>query len=35
MALTCPVDLDTQRLRNELLNIYTRVATDPSGDFHC
>lgn len=34
MALTCPMDLDIQRLRNEVMNIYTRVATDPSGDFH-
>ncbi len=34
MALTCPLDLDTQSLRSEVMNIYARVATDPSGDFH-
>lgn len=34
MALTCPVDLDTRRLRDEIQAIYARVADDPSGDFH-
>jgi SAM-dependent methyltransferase len=34
MALTCPVDLDTLKLRAEIQSIYTRVATDPSGTFH-
>lgn len=34
MVLTCPVELDTQRLRSEVMNIYARVATDPNGDFH-
>jgi|SRR5579864_1720750 len=34
MALTCPVDLDTLRLRQEIQSIYARVATDPSGAFH-
>src|SRR5262245_45649897 len=34
MASTCPVDLDTLRLRAEIESIYRRVATDPSGDFH-
>lgn len=34
MAITCPVDLDTQVLRSEISRIYTRVATAPAGDFH-
>ena len=34
MALVCPVDLDTARLRQEIQTIYARVASDPSGDFH-
>ena len=34
MALTCPVDLDTQVLRSEVSKIYARVAADPDGDFH-
>ena len=34
MALRCPVDLDTRRLRDEIQSIYARVADDPSGDFH-
>jgi len=34
MAITCPVDLDTQVLRSEVSKIYSRVATDPDGDFH-
>jgi SAM-dependent methyltransferase len=34
MALTCPVDLDTLRLRAEIESIYRRVATNPSDDFH-
>jgi SAM-dependent methyltransferase len=34
MAITCPVDLDTARLRHEIQAIYTRVATDPSSAFH-
>ena len=34
MALTCPVDLDVARLRSEVQAIYSRVAEDPSGDFH-
>ena len=33
MAVTCPVDLDTIRLRQEIQSIYARVATDPSGAF--
>lgn len=34
MALTCPVDFDTQRLQKEVMNIYGRVATEPGGEFH-
>ena len=34
MAIACPIDLDTQRLRDEIRSIYSRVATDPAGDFH-
>lgn len=34
MAISCPVDLDTRKLREEIRSIYARVATDPSGEFH-
>ena len=34
MATTCPVDLDTVRLREEIRTIYSRVATEPSSEFH-
>src|SRR5712671_6110320 len=34
MAIACPVDLDTQVLRAEVSKVYSRVATDPDGDFH-
>ena len=34
MAITCPVDLDTGKLRHEIQAIYARVATDPSSAFH-
>lgn len=34
MAILCPVDLDTQKLRSEISNIYGRVALNPNGDFH-
>ena len=34
MATTCPVDLDTARLRQEIQTIYARVATEPSSEFH-
>jgi SAM-dependent methyltransferase len=34
MAIVCPVDLDTLKLRAEIQSIYARVATEPSGDFH-
>ena len=34
MAIACPIDLDTLRLRAEIRAIYARVAVDPSGEFH-
>lgn len=34
MAIACPIDLDTARLRHEIQAIYARVAADPSGEFH-
>jgi len=34
MATTCPVDLDTARLRQEIQAIYARVAAEPSSEFH-
>src|SRR5712691_9966780 len=34
MAIACPVDLDTLKLRAEIQSIYARVAENPSGDFH-
>jgi SAM-dependent methyltransferase len=34
VAIACPVDLDTARLREEIRTIYARVAADPSSEFH-
>lgn len=34
MAVTCPVDFDTVRLRDEIRSIYSRVAAAPEGEFH-
>ena len=34
METVCPVTLDTQRLRDEVTAIYSRVATEPEGEFH-
>jgi arsenite methyltransferase len=34
MAIVCPIDLDTVKLRHEIQAIYARVATDPSSEFH-
>lgn len=34
MAIACPIDLDTIKLRAEIQSIYARVAVDPSGEFH-
>jgi len=33
-SVSCPVDLDTQKLHTAVHDMYTRVATDPDGDFH-
>ena len=33
MAVACPIDLDTVRLRNEIQSIYARVAS-AHGEFH-
>ena len=34
MPLTCPIELDTSRLRADIQGIYGRVAADPTDDFH-
>jgi SAM-dependent methyltransferase len=34
MAVSCPIDLDTLRLRQEIQSVYSRVATGPDGSFH-
>ena len=34
MAIACPIDLDTLKLRGEIQSIYARLAADPSGEFH-
>ncbi len=34
MAIACPVNLDTLKLRAEIQSIYARVAADPAGEFH-
>ena len=34
MATSCPVGLDTKKLRDEIQFIYARVAADPNGEFH-
>lgn len=34
MAIACPIDLDTRRLRAEIQSIYARVAAQPTGEFH-
>lgn len=34
MPISCPVDLDTRKLRAEIQSIYGRVADDPAGAFH-
>ena len=33
-SMSCPVGLDVTRLRAEVQSIYSRVAEDPSGEFH-
>src|SRR3954470_8813260 len=34
MAATCPLDFDIGTLRERVRSVYSRVATDPGGDFH-
>lgn len=34
MAITCPIDLDVVRLREEVRSIYAKVAASPDGEFH-
>lgn len=34
MAVSCPVDLDTQFLRREVSTLYSRVVTQADGEFH-
>jgi SAM-dependent methyltransferase len=34
MATTCPVNLDVNHLKNEVMKMYAEVAREPSGDFH-
>jgi arsenite methyltransferase len=34
MAISCPIDLDRKKLRDEIQSIYAQVATDPAGEFH-
>jgi len=34
MAVACPIDFDTARLRAEVKSIYSRVAAAPEGEFH-
>lgn len=34
MALQCPLDFDTEMLRERVQSTYERVARDPAGDFH-
>lgn len=33
-SISCPIDLDTRRLQEEIASMYARVAKDPNGDFH-
>jgi arsenite methyltransferase len=34
MSTSCPIGLDVEQLRREVVSIYDRVAEDPGGDFH-
>ncbi|MCH9646854.1 MAG: methyltransferase domain-containing protein [Deltaproteobacteria bacterium] len=34
MPLQCPIELDVDRLRQEIQDVYSQVATAPDGDFH-
>lgn len=33
-SLSCPANLDTEKLGSAVHDMYTRVASDPDGDFH-
>ena len=33
-SVNCPVDLDTKKLHTAVHDMYSRVATEPDGDFH-
>jgi SAM-dependent methyltransferase len=33
-SVSCPVDLDTKKLNTAVFDMYTRVATNPEGEFH-
>jgi SAM-dependent methyltransferase len=33
-SVSCPVDLDTKKLHTAVFDMYTRVATEPDGEFH-
>ncbi len=34
MAIACPINLDVEKLRNEVGETYSRLVEDPAGDFH-
>ncbi len=34
MAIHCPKELDTEKLRQEIRAVYSRVASRPEGEFH-
>ncbi len=34
MTNNCPIDLDVKRLRADVANLYTGVASEPDGEFH-
>ncbi len=34
MAIKCPVGFDTEQLRDEVSQFYSRIATDPEGECH-
>ena len=34
MATSCPIDLDVQHLRSEIADLYSKVASEPDGEFH-
>lgn len=34
MSVVCPITLDREKLRSEVLSIYAKVADNPQGEFH-